>query len=140
MTAGTGKRALVVGAGSGIGRAVHDAFVAEGAAVGVLERDCREVPSSLRRTLPSTVVVTGDATSLADNDAAVGAVVEQPRRPRRAGRLRRRLRLLPRRPRPRAPTSCVAAFDEMFHVNVASMLVSVQAALAALAASAGRSS
>ena len=35
----TGKRALIVGAGSGIGRAVHDAFVANGAYVGVLERD-----------------------------------------------------------------------------------------------------
>ena len=34
-----GKRALVAGAGSGIGRAVLDAFRAEGAQVGALELD-----------------------------------------------------------------------------------------------------
>ena len=131
-----GKRALIVGAGSGIGRAVHDAFVAEGAAVGVLERDFGEGRASCGRTAPSTVVVTGDATSPADNDAAVGAVVE------RHGGLdvlvscvgvfdfNRGVRDLGR-------DELVPAFDELFSVNVASMLVSVQAALSPLTASGG---
>ncbi len=130
-----GKRVLIVGAGSGIGRAVHDAFVAEGAAVGVLERDFWKA-EQLRQDAPSTVVVTGDATSPADNDAAVGAVVEQ------HGGLdvlvscvgvfdfNRGVRDLGR-------DELVPAFDELFHVNVASMLVSVQSALAALTASRG---
>lgn len=130
-----GKRALIVGAGSGIGRAVHDAFVNEGAAVGVLERDFWKA-EQLRQDAPSTVVVTGDATSPADNDAAVGAVVEQ------HGGLdvlvscvgvfdfNRGVRDLGR-------DELVPAFDELFHVNVASMVVSVQSALAALTASRG---
>ena len=130
-----GKRALIVGAGSGIGRAVHDAFVAEGAAVGVLERDFWKA-EQLRQDAPSTVVVTGDATSPADNDAAVGAVVEQ------HGGLdvlvscvgvfdfNRGVRDLGR-------DELVPAFDELFSVNVASMLVSVQAALSPLTASGG---
>ena len=70
----TGKRALVVGAGSGIGRAVHDAFVANGAVVAVLERDEAKA-DDLRRSSPDTTVVTGDATVQADNEAAVEAAV-----------------------------------------------------------------
>ena len=44
-----GRRALVVGAGSGIGRAVVDAFRAEDAQVAVLERDSRR-PARWRPT------------------------------------------------------------------------------------------
>lgn len=69
-----GRRALVVGAGSGIGRAVVDAFLAEGARVAVLERDpakCR----ALAEELPDVPVTAGDATTPAANDAAVAAAV-----------------------------------------------------------------
>jgi NAD(P)-dependent dehydrogenase (short-subunit alcohol dehydrogenase family) len=130
-----GKRVLVVGAGSGIGRAVHDAFVAEGAAVAVLERDA-EKADELRRTAPATLVVTGDATSPAHNEAAVGAIVD------RHGGLdvlvscvgvfdfNRGVRGLGR-------DDVLPAFDELFHVNVASMLMSVQAALVPLTAARG---
>ena len=130
-----GRRALIVGAGSGIGRAVHDAFVHEGALVGVLERD-RAKCDVLRAEHPETVVVAGDATSIDDNAAAVDAVVA-----RHGG-----LDVL---------VSCVGifdfyrgvrdldggeigpAFDELFHANVASPLLAIHAALGALTASRG---
>jgi NAD(P)-dependent dehydrogenase (short-subunit alcohol dehydrogenase family) len=130
-----GKRALVVGAGSGIGRAVHDAFAAAGAAVAVLERDEAKC-AALRRDAPATIVVHGDATDPSASDAAVAAVLE------RHGGLDvlvscvglfdfyRGVRDLPR-------DDLLAAFDELFHVNVASVLVSVQSALDALTASRG---
>ena len=69
-----GKRALIVGAGSGIGRAVLDAFLAEGAAVAILEKDevkCR----AIRESLPEVQVVCGDATTAEANNAAVEAAV-----------------------------------------------------------------
>ena len=130
-----GKRALVVGAGSGIGRAVVDAFLAAGAEVGVLERDEAKC-DGLRRALPSCPVVPGDATTLDANTAAVAAVTD------RFGGLD-------------VLVSCVGvfdfyrgldqlddeqlqpAFDEMFRVNVASHLLSVKAALPALRAAKG---
>ena len=130
-----GKRALIVGAGSGIGRAVHDAFVAEGAIAGVLERDAAKC-DALRSDAPGTIVIAGDATVAADNDSAVGAMVE------RHGGLDvlvscvgifdvyRGVRDLPR-------DDLLATFDELFHANVASMIVSVQSALGALTASRG---
>ncbi len=77
MTGGwlEGRRALVVGAGSGIGRAVVDTFLAEGARVAVLERDpdkCR----ALRTEQPGVPVTAGDATSQEANEAAVAAAVQ----------------------------------------------------------------
>ncbi|MFI6322546.1 SDR family oxidoreductase [Nonomuraea sp. NPDC050556] len=122
-----GRRALVVGAGSGIGRAVLDAFVAEGAWVAALEID----PAKCER-LPGEVVRCGDALSLADTRAVVEACD--------------RLDVL---------VNCVgvfdfyrglgdldddafdAAFDEIYRVNVRSHLVSVKAALPALRESRG---
>jgi NAD(P)-dependent dehydrogenase (short-subunit alcohol dehydrogenase family) len=125
-----GKRALVVGAGSGIGRAVVDAFHAEGAKVAVLEHDSRKC-DRLREQLPQVPVVAGDATTRAANDRAVAAAIEA------FGGLD-------------ALVNCVGvfdfyqgvtdidadalpgAFDEMFRTNVLSHLQSVKAALPAL--------
>jgi NAD(P)-dependent dehydrogenase (short-subunit alcohol dehydrogenase family) len=122
-----GRRALVVGAGSGIGRAVVDAFRAEGAQVAVLERDEAKC-EALREQIPEMPVVAGDATTQAANEAAVDAAVSS------FGGLD-------------VLVSCVGifdfyrgladldaglideAFDEMFSVNVKSHLHSVKAAL-----------
>jgi NAD(P)-dependent dehydrogenase (short-subunit alcohol dehydrogenase family) len=130
-----GKRALVAGAGSGIGRAVIGAFAAEGAAVAALEVDSAKC-ARLADELPGCVVHEGDATSLADARAAVGAACAS------LGGLD-------------VLVSCVGifdfykgladlgqgdlddAFDEMFRVNVKSQLVLVSAALDELRRSAG---
>ena len=130
-----GKRALVVGAGSGIGRAVVDAFLSEGAQVAVLERDAGKC-AAIREALPQVPVVTGDATTVAANEQAVAAAVEA------FGGLD-------------VLVNCVGvfdfykglsdvdadvldkAFDEMYSVNVKSHLLSVKAALPALRESGG---
>ncbi|HEX4357862.1 MAG TPA: 3-(cis-5,6-dihydroxycyclohexa-1,3-dien-1-yl)propanoate dehydrogenase [Pseudonocardia sp.] len=130
-----GKRALVVGAGSGIGRAVLEAFLAEGARVAVLERDAAKC-ATLRAELPEVPVLVGDATTREANERAVAAAVEG------FGGLD-------------VLVSCVgvfdfyrglgeldadlidSAFDEMFAVNVKSYLHSVKAALPALRDSRG---
>ena len=132
-----GKRALIVGAGSGIGRAVVDAFRAEGAKVAVLERD-PEKCDRLREELPAVPVVEGDAVTRAANERAVKAAVDA------FGGLD-------------ALVNCVGvfdfykgvndieaddlspAFDEMFRTNVLSHLQSVKAAMPWLRAGNGSS-
>lgn len=135
MTAGwlEGRRALVVGAGSGIGRAVVDVFLAEGARVAVLERD-PDKSAAIEAALPDVPVTVGDAVTRQANDAAVTAALEA------FGGLD-------------VLVNCVgvfdfyrslldldadvleAAFDEMFRTNVLSHLQSVKAALPHLQAS-----
>jgi NAD(P)-dependent dehydrogenase (short-subunit alcohol dehydrogenase family) len=130
-----GRRALVVGAGSGIGRAVIEAFAAEGAAVGALEVS-EEKARDLATAVPGAVVVCGDATSWADARRAVAAAVDA------FGGLD-------------VLVACVgrfdfylglgdldgdvleSAFDEAFGVNVLSHLLAAKAALPALTASRG---
>lgn len=132
-----GKRALVVGAGSGIGRAVVDAFTAEGAKVAVLERDQAKC-DRLREELPAVAVVEGDAITGAANELAVATATDA------FGGLD-------------TLVNCVgvfdfyqgigdigadglsAAFDEMFRTNVLSHLQSVKAALPALRSETGSS-
>jgi NAD(P)-dependent dehydrogenase (short-subunit alcohol dehydrogenase family) len=69
-----GRRALIIGGGSGIGRAVVGAFVADGARVAVLERDSDKC-ASLRSELPDVVVTEGDASTRRSNEEAVTAAV-----------------------------------------------------------------
>lgn len=125
-----GRRALVVGAGSGIGRAIVDAFLAEGARVAVLERDPDKC-AALSTAHPEVVTTVGDATTRIPNDLAVAAAVKA------FGGLD-------------VLVNCVGvfdfyrsiedldadlidgAFDEIFRVNVKSHLHSVKAALPAL--------
>lgn len=132
-----GKRALVVGGGSGIGRAVVDAFCADGAKVAVLERDSEKC-EALRRESPDAPVVEGDAVTREANERAVAAAVEA------FGGLD-------------TLVNCVgifdfykgiadldadglaAAFDEIFRTNVLSHLHSVKAAIPALRAGTGSS-
>lgn len=122
-----GRRALVVGAGSGIGRAVVDAFRAEGARVAVLERDPAKC-QALRAELPDVPVTAGDATTRAANEAAVASAVEA------FGGLDTLVSCVGvfdfyRRLDDLDSASIDAAFDEMFAVNVKSCLHSVKAAL-----------
>lgn len=126
-----GRRALVVGAGSGIGRAVVDAFLAEGATVGALERDPAKA-DRLRQERPECSVVTGDATTVDANRRAVDALGALDVLVGCVGvfDLYRRLDELD-------DDDVLPAFDEMFRVNVASQLLSVKAALPALRASKG---
>lgn len=126
-----GKVALVTGAGSGLGRTIVDAFRQEGAKVGVLELDAAKA-EKLESDLGDDVTVTiGDATSLADNRAAVDATV------RAHGGLdvfvgnagvwdyNTTLEDLP-------DDALDAAFDELFHLNVKGYLLGAKAAVPAL--------
>ena len=69
-----GKRALIIGAGSGIGRGVHDAFLAEGASVGTLEIDPLKCEALAEAS--AGPVICGDATSADDNDGAVASMLD----------------------------------------------------------------
>ena len=76
MAALKGKVALVTGGGSGLGRAIVERYVAEGAKVGVLERN-EDTAASLADSLGDDVAVTiGDVRSLSDNKAAVAATID----------------------------------------------------------------
>ena len=129
-----GNRALIVGAGSGIGRGVHDAFLAEGASVGSLEIDSRKCEALAEAS--AGPVICGDATSADDNDAAVTAMQDA------YGGIDTLvscvglfdfylgLEELP-------PDALDEAFAEVMNVNVRSMLLAVRAGIEPLRASKG---
>ena len=132
-----GKRALIVGAGSGIGRATVDAFLAEGAQVAVLEHDSDKC-AALHQQLPDTPVIEGDATTRAANDEAVRVAVDV------FGGLDTLVNCVGifdfYRGVQDIPVERIdEAFDEMFRINVLSHIHSVKAAAAALMAQDGAS-
>ncbi len=133
-----GRRALVVGGGSGIGRAVVDAFLSEGAQVAVLDRDGDKC-AAIRRDHADVPICVGDATTREANDEAVATALDA-----LGG-----VDIL---------VNCVGifdfytglgdldpgdldeAFDEMFRTNVKSHMHAVRAALPALRIAADRGS
>ena len=129
-----GKAALIVGGGGGIGRAVVDGFVAEGASVGVLELDegrCAELES-----VDGVRAVQGDATDRDDVRRAVEETVAA------FGHLDTLATFVGvfdyYTPLAEIPEDSLgAAFSEMFEVNVGSCLVAARTALPALTDSGG---
>jgi NAD(P)-dependent dehydrogenase (short-subunit alcohol dehydrogenase family) len=122
-----GKVALVTGGGSGIGRAVVDAFLAEGARLGVLELGAEKC-EELRALGGEVVVVQGDATDPAVNARAVAETVG------RFGQLDVLSTFVGifdlYTPLAEIPEErFAAAFEETFQVNVASVMHAVRAAL-----------
>jgi len=75
VTALEGKRALVIGAGSGIGRAVARRFADEGARVAALEIDPAKC-AVLEKDVGGLLVVEGDATSWDANRRAADATIK----------------------------------------------------------------
>lgn len=131
-----GEACLITGGGSGLGRALVERFVAEGASVGVLERSA-EKSAQLRADFGGAVeVVEGDVTDAAANERAVAAMVE------RFGKLDCFIgnaavwdhgASLAATPIDRLD----AGFDELFAINVKGCLLGAKAAAAALIASQG---
>jgi NAD(P)-dependent dehydrogenase (short-subunit alcohol dehydrogenase family) len=131
-----GEVVLITGGASGLGLAIVERFVEEGARLVVLDRSTEKLAALSSRFGDGIVAVAGDVRSLADNQKAVDAAVE------RFGRLDCAIGnagiwdysvSLDALPAERID----AAFDEMFHVNVKGYLNLAKAALPALVRSSG---
>jgi len=127
MGALEGQVVLISGGASGLGRAIVERFLEEGAELAVLDRS----PERMGELAARVEVIGGDVRSIADNQRAVDACVA------RFGRLdcaignagiwdySTSLDALP-------AERIDAAFDELFHVNVKGYLNLAKAALPAL--------
>jgi cis-2,3-dihydrobiphenyl-2,3-diol dehydrogenase len=131
-----GEVAVITGAGSGLGRALVDRFVAEGARVTAVDRSPDRVEEVSRAHGDAVVGVVGDVTRYDDNARAVARAVEA------FGHLDV---LVPNAGmfdygagvRDTAPDALERAFDELFAVNVRAYLLGVKAAAEALVAARG---
>jgi len=136
MGALEGEAVLVTGGASGLGRAIVERFLEEGASLAVLDRAPERLADLVAGSADRLEVVGGDVRSLADNQRAVDAAVA------RFGKLdcaignagiwdySVSLDALP-------PERIDAAFDELFGVNVKGGLLLAKAALPALVRSSG---
>jgi NAD(P)-dependent dehydrogenase (short-subunit alcohol dehydrogenase family) len=131
-----GESVLITGGASGLGRAVVERFLEEGACITVLDRTPARLDELVRANDGRLAVVGGDVRALADNVRAVEACVA------RFGKLDCAIGnagiwdysvSLDALPAERLD----AAFDELFHVNVKGYLHLAKAALPALVRSAG---
>ena len=120
--------AIITGGGSGLGRALVQRFIAEGASVGVLERDAAKAAQLERDFGDRVLAITGDVTTYTDNARVVKETVT------RFGRLDTFIgnagvfdyfQTLPQLDAERIS----AAFDELFAVNVKGYLLGAKAAL-----------
>lgn len=126
-----GKACVVTGGASGIGQAVTERFVAEGATVGVLDVSAWDDRRADRGREGPAVVVSGDVRDPASHDRVVSEVVT------RAGTLDVVVCCAGRFDFQRPVTTMAAddlaaAFDEVFSINVLGSLLAVRAAAAAL--------
>jgi NAD(P)-dependent dehydrogenase (short-subunit alcohol dehydrogenase family) len=131
-----GQIILVTGGASGLGAAIVERFLEEGATVAVLDRTPDKMADLVRANAERLLVFSGDVRAIADNQRAVEMTLE------RFGRLdcaignagiwdySTSLDALP-------AERIDAAFDELFHVNVKGYLNLAKAALAALVQSSG---
>ena len=131
-----GQVALVTGGASGLGEAIVERFVADGAKVGVLDRSAAGCDALVQRFGDDVVCTVGDVRELHDNEAAVATTIE------RFGRLdcaignagiwdyNVSLAKLP-------AEKLTASFHELFDINVLGYLTLAKAALDALAQSKG---
>lgn len=133
-----GYVALVTGGGSGIGRAVADRFLAEGASVAVLGRDLAQLDRVVAESADPTrmFAVRGDVRDGESLHAAVAGTV------RRFGKLDTLVTNAGiwdyQRPLTRYDaTSLASTFDEVFAVNVKGYLLAAEAAWPALVESRG---
>ncbi|WP_254533086.1 3-(cis-5,6-dihydroxycyclohexa-1,3-dien-1-yl)propanoate dehydrogenase [Natrinema gelatinilyticum] len=122
-----GKTALVTGGGAGIGRAVVDRYVEEGAQVGVLEL-VEERVDELNDEFEDVHAIQGDVSEWADNERAVAETVEEFGQldvfVGNAGIFDDAIHMSDL-----TPDEIEAGFDELFRVNVLGYMLGAKAAL-----------